>query len=67
MECWCLAKDRADLVLTSFNVARPRAHPIHRPAPPTNRRVTVRAPGFATIRGVVDADLQDLSRLSSSL
>lgn len=35
----------------------------HRP----NRRVTVRAPGFATIRGVVDADLQDMSRLSSSL
>ena len=31
------------------------------------RRVTVRAPGFATIRGVADAELQDLSRLSSSL
>ncbi|PRW56884.1 cysteine dioxygenase [Chlorella sorokiniana] len=49
---------------------------LHVYAPPIRRvklyeqeenRVTVRAPGFATIRGVVDADLQDLSRLSSSL
>ncbi|KAI7837288.1 hypothetical protein COHA_008902 [Chlorella ohadii] len=49
---------------------------LHVYAPPIRRvklyeqeenRVTVRAPGFATIRGVVDADLQDMSRLSSSL
>lgn len=50
----------------SLNTWRPTLlHGLHT-YPPTCR-VTVRAPGFATIRGVVDTELQDLSRLSSSL
>lgn len=50
----------------SLNIWRPTLlHGLH--AHPPTCRVTVRAPGFATIRGVVDTELQDLSRLSSSL
>lgn len=37
------------------------------PLPPRCRSVTVRAPGFATIRGVADDHLVQQSLMSSSL